>query len=263
MKQDYQSYMYMICYPNTSLVLSQLSPEKFGAKYSYGSATYYSGKLIFAEIDIDYRHDYFRIDEALDRLLPHSDGSPKATRYVSSYRVLEHIEIDAIKTIYLANADGTTFALQPSKYDPKLEESDLKVFAEITPLSMLTLTKMDLREFGRWFTSEENQLAVPRLLYMQVHLDIDEFLEEFQRNPFAPPPLEGVHPSKVRDTILELRRREDKNMKALTLDTAFKKESYCKISPGIMIMDKEQEKFFAMPSLDQIRKTNFKFYKGM
>lgn len=263
MKQEYQPHLYMICYPNTSLVLSQLTPDKFARKYSYGSATYYSGKLIFAELDVDYRNDYFRIDQALGRLEPHSDGSPKATRYISSYRVLEHVEIDAIKTLYLVNADGSFYALEEGQYQVNPAESDLKVFAEITPLSMLTLTTMNMHEFGEWFTRGENQLVVPRLLYLQVHLDIDDFLEEFERNPFTQAPLEGVHPSKVRDAILEMRRRKNKKMKALTLDTAFTKESYCKITPGFMVMDKKQEKFFPMPSLEEIKKNNYRFYKSM
>ncbi len=261
--RQYEPHLYMICYPNSALVLSQLSPENFGARYNYGSSTYYSGKLIFAEIDIDYRNDYFQIDKALDRLNPHEDGSPKATRYISSYRVLEHVDIDAIQTLYLANADGTCYPLHPGKYEPNPEEQDLKVFAEITPLTMLTLSKKNMREFGRWFTSGKHQLSVPRLLFLQVNMDIDLFLDEFERNPFAPPPLEGVHPSKVRNAILELRRRKDKDLKALTLDTAFTKESYRKINPGFMVVDEHKEKFFPMPSLKEIEMTNFRFYKGM
>lgn len=263
MNQRYEPHMYMTCYPNASLVLSQLSPENFGARYNYGSATYYSGKLVFAEIDINYRNDYFRIDEALDRLKPHEDGSPKATRYVSSYRVLEHVAIDAIQTLYLANADGTCYPLKPGKYEPNPDEPDLKVYAEITPLTMLTLSKLNLREFGQYFTDERHQLAVPRIMYSQVYMDIDGFLDEFERNPFAPAPLKGVHPSKVRNAILEMRRRDEKELKALTLDTAFTKESYKKVNPGFMIMDKHQEKFFPMPSLSEIEKTDYRFYKGM
>lgn len=264
MSQKYEPHMYMICYPNSSLVLSQLSPEDFGARYNYGSASYYSGKLIFAEIDINYRNDYFHIDSVLERLVPHEDGSPKATRYISSYRVLEHVSIDAIQSLYLANADGTCFKLEAGEYKPDPEEQDLKVFAEITPLTMLTLSKRNLCDFGKWFTREpENQLHVPRLLYMQINMDMDLFLREFEVNPFAPPPLEGVHPAKVRDAILELRRRKEKDLKALTLDTAFTKESYRKIRHGIMVMDSEQEKFFPMPSMAEIQEKNFRFYRGM
>ncbi|MDO5734527.1 MAG: hypothetical protein Q4P08_05310 [Eubacteriales bacterium] len=263
MSNNYEPHLYMICYPNRALVLSQLSPDDFGFKYNYGSASYYSGKLIFAEIDINYRNPYFRIDEAMKSLKPHEDGSPKATKYVSSYRVLEHIEIDAIKTLYLANADGTSLALEETKYEPSPAENDIKVYAELTPLTMLTLSKWDLRKFGHHFTNPENILGVPRLLYLQVELKVDEFLREFDMNPFITPPLEGVHPSKLRDAILDLRARPDKFMKGITLDTSFTKESYLKIKNGFMFMDSKQEKYFKMPSHEEIEEQNLRFFKGM
>jgi len=263
MNTQYTPHLYMICYPNSSLVLSQLSPQDFGARYNYGSASYYVGKLIYAELDINYRNDYFRIDEALSNFHAHSDGSPKATKYISSYRILEHVDIDAVQTLYLANADGTSYPLQPGKYEPPAQQQDLHVFAEINPVRMLTLSKFTLREFGKWFTDPDNIIAVPRLLFAQVTLDIDQFLADFEQNPFNPPPLEGVHPSKLRNAIVDLRRREKKLFKGLTLDTSFTKESYRKIQHGFMLMDAHKEKFFPMPTLHDIELNNLKFWKGM
>lgn len=263
MKKDYQPHLYLICYPNSALVLSHLSAEDFGARYNYGSATYYAGKLIFAEVDINYRNDYLRIDEALKDFKPHEDGSPKATKYVSSYRVLEHVDIDAIKTLYLANADGTSYYLSPRPYEVNQAEGLLRVFVEIDPVRVLTLSRLNLREFGEWFTDPKNIIAVPRLMYAQVTLDIPAFLKDFEQNPFNPPPLEGVHPSKLRDAILDLQRRENKLFKGLTLDTSFTKESYRRIRHGFMFKDKDKDKFFPMPNLREIENTNLRFYKGM
>lgn len=253
----------MICYPNSALVLSQLSPDDFGFRYNYGSASFYSGKLIFAEIDINYRHPYFQIDDALERLRAHKDGRPKATKYISSYRVLEHIDIDAIQTLYIANADGASYPLPPGDFKHLPGGNDLRVFAELTPLSMLTLAKYGMVEFGRWFTDPANPLSVPRLMFLQVTLDIDTFLHDFETNPFITPPLEGVHPSKLRDAILDLRKREDKFIKGITLDTAFTKESYRKIRHGFMVVDQHKQKFFPMPPMNEIEKNDFRFWKGM
>ena len=263
MQTTYTPHLYMICYPNSALVLSHLSPEHFGARYNYGSASYYTGKLVFAEIDINYRNEYFRIDEALNGFKPHPDGRPKATKYISSYRILEHVDIDAIQVLYLANADGTSYPLYEKPYVPSKSNNVLRVYAEISPVRMLTLSRLSMREFGAWFTDPVNIIAVPRMLYLQVSLDIPAFLSDFERNPFIPPPLEGVHPSKLRDAILDLQRREDKLFKGLTLDTSFTKESYMRIRHGFMFKDKEKEKFFPMPSLHDIEKNNLRFYRGM
>ena len=259
----YEPHLYMVCYPNAALVLSQLEPEDFLFRHCYGSTSYHSGKLIFAEIDINYRHPYFKIDEALAGLKPHEDGSPKASKYISSYRILEHIEIDAVERLFLVNSDGTYYPLEPGVYEPDKDTDDLHVYAAITPLTMLTLSRFNMREFGQWFTGENKYLSVPRLLYLKLHLDIDRFLTTFEANPFAPPPIEGVHPSKLRDAILELRDRPDKTVKGLTLDTVFTKQSYLAIQNGVMLMDSEHEKFFPMPSLEEIEKNNLRFYKSM
>lgn len=253
----------MVCYPNAALVLSQLAPDEFGFRYNYGSASYYAGKLIYAEIDINYRHPYFRIDEAMQALKQHDDGSPKATKYISSYRILEHVDIDAVQVLYIANADGTSYALHPASFDHLPSQKDLRIYAEITPVSMLTLAKYTMRDFGRWFTSPDTFINVPRIMYAQLNLDIDAFLQEFEHNPLMPSPLEGVHPSKLRDAILDLRNRDDKMVKGITLDTSFTKESYRKIRHGFMLVDQHKEKFFPMPSLQEIENTNLRFWKGM
>ncbi|MGI6694877.1 MAG: hypothetical protein ACOX6O_01400 [Christensenellales bacterium] len=263
MTNQLQPHLYMICYPNSALVLSQLPPDDFGFRYNYGSASFYSGKLIFAEIDINYRHPYFQIDDALERLKPHRDGRPKATKYISSYRVLEHIDIDAIRILYIANSDGSCYPLPPGEYTPAEDDHNPRVYAELTPLSMLTLAKYNLRDFGLWFTNPENAISVPRLLYLQVNLDIDTFLHKFETNPLLPSPLEGVHPSKLRDAILDLRKRDNKFIKGITLDTAFTKESYRKIRHGFMVADQEKQKFFPMPSMIEIEKNDYRFYRGM
>lgn len=263
MSQNYQTHMYMICYPSAALVLSQLGPEEFGFRYNYGSASYYAGKLIFAQLDINFRHPYFKIDEAMKEMKPHPDGSPKATKYVSSYRILEHIDLSAIQVLYLANSDGTSYPLYPGDYTTLPSQKDLRIYAEITPVNMLTLAKFSMRDFGRWFTSPENIIHVPRILYTQVSLDIDTFLSDFERNPLMPSPLEDVHPSKLRDAILDLRGREEKYVKAITLNTSFHKESYRKIRHGFMFADAHGQKFFPMPELNQVEQENLRFYRGM
>lgn len=262
-QQEYQPHLYMICYPNAALVLSQLAPDQFGYRYNFGSTSYYAGKLIFAEIDINYRHPYFKIDEALADLKAHPDGRPKATKYVSAYRVLEHIEVDAIQTLYLANADGTSYPLKSEPFEYNPQKNVLRVFAEITPVTMLTISKYNMREFGNWFTDPKNPIHVPRLLYAMVTMDFDNFLNDFENNPLMLSPLEDVHPSKLRDAILEMRQRDDKFVKGITLNATFSKESYRKIHYGFMIADQKTEKFFRMPSLSEIEKNNLRFYKGM
>ncbi|MCW8848454.1 MAG: hypothetical protein OQJ81_00640, partial [Melioribacteraceae bacterium] len=62
---EIEKHLYMIVFPTNALVASQLGPDKFGEHYTLGSAKHFSGKVIFAEIDINYRNEYFDIDNYL------------------------------------------------------------------------------------------------------------------------------------------------------------------------------------------------------
>lgn len=263
---QYTPHLYMVCLPNNALVLSQLAPKDFAVRYSYGSTSYHAGKLIFAELDINYRHPYFKIEEGLEELLPHEDGSPKASKYVSTYRILEHVDISAIQTLYLANEDGTFLPLEKGSYEPndhEEERKDFHLFAKVSPISMLTLSTFEFREYGKYYSGTHPYLSVPRSLYTELHFDFELFMSTFEVNPFAPLQIEGVHPSKLRNAIEELRIRPDKNVKGLTLDSALTKQSFRTIKRGFMICDEENELFFPMPSLKEIEEKDLKFYRAM
>ena len=64
---EYEKHLYMILFPINALVASQLDPDKFGEHYTTGSAKHFSGKVIFAEVDINYRHDDLNIEKYLEQ----------------------------------------------------------------------------------------------------------------------------------------------------------------------------------------------------
>ena len=76
---EYQKHLYMICFPINALVASQLDAEKFGEHYTTGSSKHFSGKVIFAEIDINFR--LFLRDEKNWKIVKNRDSkrvkSPK------------------------------------------------------------------------------------------------------------------------------------------------------------------------------------------
>ena len=259
----YGSYLYMICHPNPALVASQYAPEKFARHYSAGSTRYYDGKVLFAEIDLNYRNDYFEIEKGLEQLVPHENGRPKATKFISTYRVLEHIDFDSIKRLYMSNPDGSCFGLDSAEYGMTHKPDLLRIFAEITPLKMLVLSSYDFSQYGRWITDPANPKGAPKVLYTQFDLTIKDFLADFEANPLMPPPLPSIHPSKLRDAIYELQNETGKHSKGLSLDISFNRKSYRLIRHGFMFASPEKELFFPMPSLDKIEKENYKFWRSM
>ncbi len=259
----YEKHLYQILYPNQALIASHLDPSAFARHYLVGSIRHYNGKLVFAEIDPEFRHPYFKIDEVFNNLKPHDDGTPKRTKFISSYRVMEHMDLDAIRKVYLTNAEAQVLELSPGTYTKKHESGYLRTFAEIAPLSMLVMSPLSMPEFGSFITAPGNTKGAPKLFYTQIELNINEFLETFESNPFAQAPFPFLHPSKLRDSILEMQSKPGKKTKGLSLFCPLDQISYKRIRHGFMFSEGERHKFFAMPSLHEIEETNFKFWQGM
>ena len=168
---SYVNRLYQILYPDQGLVASQLTPEEFARHYLIGSVRHYSGKLVFAEIDPSFRHPYFNIEEILTHMVPHEDGSPKRTKFICSYRVMEHMDFNAIQKLYLTTSEAHVLELVPGKYDKAHQPGFLRTYAEIAPLSMLVMSPMNFPDFGRFITEPGNGKGCPKLFYTQIDLD--------------------------------------------------------------------------------------------
>ena len=260
---DYENRLYMILYPHNALVASQLEPAALAQHYTAGSSRHYRGKVIFAEINPGFRHDFFQIDPVLATVRPHDDGRPKATKYIASYRVLEYMEFGAIERLHLASQEGYSISIDPEpfEYDPK--DKQARIFAEITPLHMLVLSRADFRVFGRYITSPGNPKSAPNQFYTQLDLDIPGFLEEFEINPFRPSPFPNVHPSILRDAFHELMRLPEKQHKGIALDSSLDQISYKLIRRGFMFANQTSNMFFPMPETGHIEREHYKFWRTM
>jgi hypothetical protein len=260
---EYTNRLYVILHPTTALIGSQLSPERLARHYTVGPTRHYRGKILFAEVDIGFRHPYFAIEAAIAGLKPHEDGRPKATKFIASYRVLEHIDFHAMKSLYLTSAEGYCLELQSGEYLDGDGESELKVYAEISPLRFLVLSRFDFIRFGGFITDPANSIGAPRFFYTQLDIDAEEFLAEYEQNPFVQSPLPNVHPAILRDAIHELRATGSKNNKGLSLRSNLDSFSYRLIRRGFMFAAQDDRRFYPIPSPAEIEKRNLKFYKSM
>ncbi len=261
---EYVNHLYQILYPNRALVASQLNPEQFGKHYQFGSSRYYAGKLIFSEIDINYRHEYFDIETALNEMAPHSDGRPKATKYICSYRVFEHIDPDAIQSLFIANSNGSLLELKQAPYEKKHKPGFIRTFANICPLTMLVLSTYNAAEYAKYTTAPKKSKGAPQLLFTQIELDTEKFLKDFENNPFMAAPIPFLHPSKLRDSIIEILRSHGKKpVKGISLSSDMGKIPYTSLRHGFWISSAEKICYFPMPDIHEIEQTNYEFYKAM
>ena len=259
---DYTNRLYVIVHPTSALIGSQYTPEQLARHYTVGPTRHYRGKVIFAEVDLAFRNPYFRIDEAIAELKPHEDGRPKATKFISCYRVLEHLDLSALKNMYLSSEEGYCLEIEARSY-PGPEPEGESIYAEISPLRMLVLSKLNFIDFGRFITDPDNSIGAPKFLYTEIDLNVPEFMAEYEQNPFMQPPITNLHPSILRDAVQELRTVDYKNNKGLSLRSNLDNISYKLIRKGFMFSSGRDQKFYPMPSLAEIEKKNLKFWKSM
>lgn len=259
---EYGKHLYQILHPNNSLVASQLGPEDFAMHYQVGSSRFYKGKVIFNEIDIDYRHDFFNIDKGLNGLIPHDDGRPKATKYIGSYRVLEHLDFKAMKSLYLVTVNGKTLELKPGEHDKPHEPGFIRTYAQISPTTVLSMSQLNPVEYAQYITRPGHSKWVPKLFFTQIEFTVDQFLKDFEENPFMNPPFPFVHPAKIRDSILEI-RETNKESKGVSLKSDLEKIPYTKIRHGFWITSETNSIFYPMPDEHTIKADYYDFYKDM
>ena len=101
------------------------------------------------------------------------------------------------------------------------------------------------------------------MFYTQIDLDIDEFLADFEANPLMQPPIPDIHPSVLRESVLDLRKYVDKHTKGLSLSNPLGKISFRHLRHGFMFASQSVNKFYPLPPLKDIEKSHFRFWKTM
>jgi hypothetical protein len=264
-----ERHLYLVVHPNHSLVASQLDAERFIKHYVRDSARYFEGKLAFVELDPGFRHPYFDIELAYSQLKPHEDGSPKATKFISSYRVLEHVDFEAMGKFYLCDASGGFVALEPEPegHAPEHSGDELRVILEVDPVRFIVLTRLGLAEYAAFATAPDNAKGSPRMLYTELDISIDDFVRESEESPYVSSFFPGVHPERLRSAIRELRKSPGKYVKGISLYCPLDRISYKLLRSGFVFAgggaSREGVKYYPLLPLDEVERRYYKFWKNM
>ncbi|MBN1936891.1 MAG: hypothetical protein JW934_19680 [Anaerolineae bacterium] len=164
-----ETFLYLSVLPE-ALIASQLDPEAFGVYYACGDQKKSRSEAIFLELDPAFRHPYFNIEAGYRRLVPHEDGSPKHSVYISIYRVLEHVPLAAVRRLYVTTQDGRTLSLDPVQAMPTSVES-LHLYQEIAPVYPRAVSTLDPASFFRFLCDPQASMVnVPVLFFVELEL---------------------------------------------------------------------------------------------
>jgi hypothetical protein len=253
MSRDVHLYLSLI---PEALIASMLTPEEFGIYYAVGTTKKARGQAMFFEVDPDFRHDYFRIEEGIDRCVPHEDGSPKASIYISVYRVLEHVALDAIKKLYLVTQDGRVLGLDPSDKLPE-ETTGLHLYQEIAPVNPLVVSSLGPKPFYELIVKNPNILIrLPAICFAQLRLG--KLAEAPEHGNVGDLPYSRIE--HLRQCLTELSTKTvDAKMVNRTEPATF---PYRTIKSGIFVGNEADLLLFPFPKVEDLRTNHYRWWRS-
>jgi len=248
-------HLYLSLIPE-ALIASMLSPEEFGSYYAVSHNMKVRGQALFLEVDPDFRHAFFPIDEAYAKCVPHDDGMPKASVYISVYRVLEHMDLKALQKLYLVSSYGMVLGLEPGEL--KRENGDaLHLYQEIAPVSRMVVSNQPPLDFYESITvSPTKFINFPGMAF--VDLELGELATDPEHGRVSNLPYRNIE--HLRDCLMSLEPGEKATKMVDRLQSAafpyrmVRKGFYIGVGPDLL--------FYSMPSPEDLRGKYYRWWRS-
>ena len=253
-----EKYVYLSIAPE-ALIGSMLPPHEFGHYMATGTKKCNKSQMIFFELDYDQVKSMFNNDYFNSRCVRKPDGSPKSSVYLAIYRVLEFIPLSALKSLYLTSDHGHVLRLQYSKYDENMmAKKEMHLYQELCPVTPQVASNLSPLEFLKKLTDGSLQIRLPKLFF--VDLNLGELANDPLKGSAEHLPYGSV--SHLRDCLEIIRTEDMKQMK--TVHRFFTGTLlYRTIDRGFFIGSKDNILFYPFPSMAEIEKDDYEFFKDI
>jgi len=239
-----------------ALIVSMLTPEEFGTYYAVGSAKKSRGQAMFFEVDPSFRHPYFKIDDAVARCVPHDDGTPKRSIYVSVYRVLEHMDINALQELYLTTQDGRTLGLKSSTHLPASAEG-LHLYQEIVPVTPLVASRLDpLAFYDLIVNTPASLITVPAICFVELRLGelaTDPEMGLLEDLPYG-------NSDHLRQCLTDVKTKYISTKMVDRVHSAV--FAYRAVKNGIFVGSQTNLRYYPMPTPEELRAENYRWWRS-
>lgn len=251
-------YVYLTCTPE-ALVASMLPPEGFGMYLSTGTKKRNRGQTIFFEVDLPQIEDLIDMVSLNKRCVAKEDGSPKSSVYLSVYRVLETIPLNALKSLYLTTDHGCVLELKKAKYDKDKEShTSLHLYQELAPVSPLVASGLAPSVFLKKLTDGSTPIVLPKLFFVELKLG------ELATNPLygSAEHLPYSNIGHLRDCLEILKGEYEKHMK--TVQRIFAGELlYRTIETGFYVGTADEIVYYPYPGMKALENINYEFFRAI
>lgn len=251
-------FIYLTCNPE-ALVASMLPPDSFGMYLSTGTKKRNKGQAIFFEVDLGMIDNLIDIESLNKRCVPKDDGSPKSSVYLSVYKVLEMIPVEALKSLYLTTDHGCLLELKQAPYDKKKEsDSELHLYQELCPVNPLVASSLPPSQFLKKLTDGSIPIVLPKLFFVELKLG------ELATNPMGGSAEHLPYPNigHLRDCLEIIRGEYEKHMK--TVNRNFSGELlYRTIGSGFYVGHGAKLVYYPYPKMSDLEKQNYNFFRAI
>jgi hypothetical protein len=246
-----ETTFYLTIFPMEALIASQLPPLQFGTYMATGTKNGSFEKLAFIEVESGFGK-YFDWDHAKERCVPHENGEPKHSVWMSVYRALEHVPLDKLKSLYLATDDGRTLEIERATADLSDMERPFWVYQEMCPVRPLVVSTYDPPTFVRYMTHENVKVAVPKIAFADLKvIDFDNL--EHTGNVGSTYDSNIDH---LKDCIRAVTTNEVKKVKNVERSRT-ESFGYQIINRGIYVGAGDEMVMYPMPTKDEIRQHHY------
>lgn len=248
-------HMYLSMIPE-ALIASMLTPEEFGVYYAVGSEKKSSGQAIFFEIDPSFRHAELPVEEGIARCVPHEDGSPKRSVYITVYRALERVPLDALKKLYLVTQDGRVLGLDPSD-DIPMETAGLHLYQEIAPVNPLVVSNLGPAAFYDLIVKNPTSLlTLPAVCFAE--LQLGELADSPEGGSVRDLPYANI--DHMRQCLVDVSTKTVHTKMVDRLSPAA--FPYRMLKSGVYVGSSNKLIFFPLPSMEKLRSENHRWWRS-
>jgi hypothetical protein len=124
---------------------------------------------VYFELKGGLEGEHFDLAGAIELCTPHEDGQPKHSVYVSTYRVLEHVPLDAFGSLWLTTNNGLSLELKQGALPASPNGID-HVYQELCPVHPLVASVLDPSEFCKFITDPKTRVSVPKICFAELKL---------------------------------------------------------------------------------------------
>jgi hypothetical protein len=239
-----------------ALIYSQLPPERFGKYLAIGDKRLTRSPAMFFALDPEFSSDAFQLEKAKARCLPHPDGSPRRSTYVSVYNVIANVPVSALRNLYLTTKDGVTLELTPTREGPP-ERKGFYLYQELCPVFPKVASPLGPKEFVQFVTDPDNPVCLPRMVFCDLRLD--GMATDPEKSSASNLPYHDLN--HLRECLTSLKYKTDKMTKIVYRDLS-NRLVYPVVDNGFYVGDQNDFVYYPFPGEDELEGVHHRWWSS-